>query len=211
MGRKKENPFTLPIHKICSTDSIRAYFNYVHFVNGYAYATDAHIAVKVSIDSFCNTLSIVKNADYKNLNGYSANIQTYSFLQSCDFITDIKDGVVSFIKGSLTGTILLDKYESVDGRSDDNKTHNQLDKIINAAISSYKDKHEKSDLFGINPKLLNRLHDALFKDIISAGVRVRVTERNKAILIDEPSHFPIKDGKITRIGIIMPVSVPDND
>jgi len=219
MSKKiKLNPFKLPLHKVCSNDNkLRKYLNYVHFVNDFAYATDAHIALKVSIDSLNENNHILNTLELKNLNGYSINIATYSFLQSCDVINSIKDGVISFSKGTINGTVSIDPFDVIDSRSADNKINVQLDKLINDAIDDFYGlsndlKLNQSGAFGLNPSLLNKLSEAMFKDIgLLSGIRVRTTHPNRAILIDSPYYFNSNKKEVSRIGLIMPILISSND
>jgi hypothetical protein len=42
--------FTLKLHECCSDDDLRPIMNCVHFKGGYAYASDAHIVIKQSLE-----------------------------------------------------------------------------------------------------------------------------------------------------------------
>lgn len=38
------------LHELCADDDLRPAFQYVHFMNGYAYATDAHVLIRANIN-----------------------------------------------------------------------------------------------------------------------------------------------------------------
>lgn len=42
------------LHKACADDEYRPAFSYVYFRNGYAYATNAHIAVRAKVEDISN-------------------------------------------------------------------------------------------------------------------------------------------------------------
>lgn len=202
MARKiKNNPFTLPLHKACDTDSLWKMFNYVHFYKGYAYATDAHIAIKVKVETMCDS---THKEQIKLLDGYSIHIQTYSFLMSCQEITIKKRGIVEFLKGGVKGTVKLPLYNEV-GKTGKIFMHTKLDTLINDAVNEWENNKDNNKLsFGLNAMLLNNISDTLFRDNCFSGVRIRVYNPRKAILIDNPDYFKSDKKNQERIGIIMP-------
>lgn len=202
---KSKGIFSLPIHKVCGTDHLRPHFNYVHFVDNYAYATDAHIAVKIKLKSITTLLG---EQELSLLNGYSANPETYAFLMGCTTIEPKENGIVNFTKKSISGTINLQKYETVGRWGNNNCVHEQLNIIFDSTFKKH-DETNKDSTFGINPHFLTRLSEALFKDAYTPSIRIRVAKANQAILVDSELHNN-KDSGIERIGLIMPIIVNDN-
>lgn len=204
---KLKGIFSLPIHKICANDNLRPSLNYVHFVDGYAYATDAHVAVKIKLKSITTLLG---EQELSLLNGYSANPETYAFLMGCTNIEPKENGIVNFTKKSISGTINLQKYESVGswGNNKHNYVHEQLNSIFDSAFKKNKE-GDKHSTFAINPYFLTRLSEALFKDDYVPNIRIRVSKANQAILVDNEAHNN-KDSGVERIGLIMPIITNDN-
>ena len=42
------------LHLCCGNDDIRPVFQYIHFIGGYAYATDAHVLIRAKIADISN-------------------------------------------------------------------------------------------------------------------------------------------------------------
>ena len=53
MSKEKSN-FATPLHLACADDEIRPALECVHFIDGFAYATDGSILVKQSLKEYCN-------------------------------------------------------------------------------------------------------------------------------------------------------------
>lgn len=64
MEKTKAN-FQTPLHLACSDDPCRPVMQYIFFENGYAYATNGHIAVKQSLDDYCDVI------EKEKLNGHA--------------------------------------------------------------------------------------------------------------------------------------------
>lgn len=204
MATKKTIPFILPIHKACGTDSLRPQFTYIHFFDGFAYATDAHIAVKIALASFKTFYTTIEQLNL--LNGFSIDSGTYAFLMSCSMLTINEGGSINFQKGRTKGVITLDKYSEVGKMRGEEMVHESLNKIMNESINDwYSNTDKEKFVVGLNPKFLNNISEVLFKDEICAGVRIRAYKPNKPILIDNPDMHKSDEKEQARIGIIMPV------
>lgn len=55
------------LHECTSNDDLRPAFGYIHFYNGYAYATDAHVIVKAKIEDISNFIA----SDIEMINNHS--------------------------------------------------------------------------------------------------------------------------------------------
>ena len=75
------------LYDVCSDDG-RENLEYVHFINGYAYASDAHIIVRVPL-SVCTSFS---EDEYKKLNGYSIHFSLLKMLMQFE-VVNIDDGI----------------------------------------------------------------------------------------------------------------------
>lgn len=56
MSKKQKRNFKTPLHLACSSDELRPVFGFVFFENGYAYATNGHIAIKQSLE-YCDVVN----------------------------------------------------------------------------------------------------------------------------------------------------------
>ena len=64
------------LHKACANDEFRPAMHYICFRNGYAYATDGHIAVRASLDAIC----ALSEEERNKLNGYLIHKKQYEML-----------------------------------------------------------------------------------------------------------------------------------
>jgi hypothetical protein len=189
---KKHNPFKCnPFHLVAAADIIRLTMNYVHFVDGYIYATDANIAIRVKAQS------VLEPDLSKFLNGHSISRDTYAFLTKQDTISFDKKrkNELTFKKGFVIGSVKLEDYKFVNGES--KGIHNGINKILE---NTMKNKPTENTCFGIDTNLLNTLAQSLsFK----MGVSMTVVAPNKAIIVKSASEK--NDDKI---GLIMPMMIP---
>ncbi len=70
MIQEKHN-FSAPLHKACGNEDFRPAFSYVHFVNGYAYASNGRIAVKQSMADYCTVI------DAEMMNGHAIHKDSF--------------------------------------------------------------------------------------------------------------------------------------
>lgn len=87
MAKKVRQTFRTPLHLACSDDELRPVFGYIHFLNGMAYATDAHILVEQSVDLYCDVI----NKDM--LDGHSIHRDAYKFISKCQEAEVIDTGI----------------------------------------------------------------------------------------------------------------------
>lgn len=82
---EKDN-FTTALHEICSKDELRPAYNCIHFINGYAYATDGSMAIKQSLEYH----SILAP---ENLNGNAIHRESYKEIMKFDFAEATDEGI----------------------------------------------------------------------------------------------------------------------
>jgi len=130
------------LHKACANDEYRPVMAYIQFKDGYAYATDAHIAVRANLQH----ISALDPEDIAKLNGYFIHSSQYEMLLKYSHI-EIGDGFIKLIgMDGITNTLELKK---------DMKFPN-VDAVIN-------DDGEQKTLqsVGFNYSLLGRLREAM--------------------------------------------------
>lgn len=49
--------FLSPLHFACADDELRPNMECVYFQNGHAYATNAHVAIKQSLEHYCTVVN----------------------------------------------------------------------------------------------------------------------------------------------------------
>ena len=99
MGKKKQiervNFYKqFQLNKACANDDLRPVMNHVFFKNGYAYATDAHIAVKAKLEDICN----FPPDQIEMLEGHLLHRKHYEMIMKADFaqvekVTDNETGI----------------------------------------------------------------------------------------------------------------------
>ena len=93
MAKKEKNTFLTPLHLACGGGEMRPVFNYIHFMNDMAYATDGHVLVEQSMSYYCNVI----NRDM--LNGHSIHADAYKFISKCHTAEAIDTGIWCTTKG----------------------------------------------------------------------------------------------------------------
>lgn len=102
---KKKNTFLVPLHLACKNNEFRQVFNYVHFIDDFAYATDGYIAIESSIDYYCEVI------DKHNLNGHSIHRDAYALAAKCPTVVATDEGLRCQTRG---GAELFLPYENME-------------------------------------------------------------------------------------------------
>jgi len=170
------------IDRICDDTLFRPAQSLIYFKDGYAYATDAHILVKVRITE----ISSFQEIQLDVLEGKAIHKSVYARLLSFDRVEITPDGfkatvpeAESFITFGFAGI-----------------QENMVEDIEKVIFNARNNKQTEITTFGINPTLLKRL-DCLFSD--TYGVRIIIKDPNKPILVKWSWH--------DAIGLIMPVMI----
>jgi len=170
------------IDRICDDTLFRPAHSLVYFKDGYAYATDAHILVRVKLTE----ISSFQEDQLDLLNGKAIHKSVYSRLLPFDRVEITPDGfkarvpeAESFITFGFAG---LQK----DMVSD-------IEKVL---LNAQNNNQEDIKSFGINSSLLKRL-DCLFTD--TYGVELILKAANRPVLVKWSGH--------DAIGLIMPVMI----
>lgn len=185
------------LHKACANDEFRPAMHYICFRNGYAYATDGHIAVRASIDAIC----ALSEEERNKLNGYLIHKKQYEMLLKYRNI-EIGEGVITCIdsESNARTTIQLVKLaESSDSKErKDGKAiyFPNVDGVINDDLSK-----EPLQKVGFSYQLLARLIAAM--GIQRECIGFRFTSGNKPIVV-----LGVEPGIDVR-GIIMPMMLDD--
>ena len=82
-----------PLHLACGRSEMRPVFNYIHFMNNMAYATDGQVLVEQSMSHYCSVI----NSDM--LNGHSIHADAYKFISKCQTAEAIDTGIRCTTKG----------------------------------------------------------------------------------------------------------------
>jgi len=169
--------FTTKLHVACSDDEIRPIMNCVHFVGGFAYASNGNIVVKQSLEYH----SIL---DAINLDGKSIHRENYKNIMQFETAIANEDGV---------------ECSNKDGRKAFFEYFDRKGELIpdfDKVISAYKAKGV--DFIGFNPEQMKIAMDAMYSP--GGYVRVNFGGVDKGMLLDVP-------GIINQEALVMPVLV----
>lgn len=70
--------FNFNLHLACGTDELRPCMQYIHFIDSFAYATDAHVMVKVPLGKFINEDCL--KCKLSELNGKSIHSKAFQII-----------------------------------------------------------------------------------------------------------------------------------
>lgn len=172
------------LHKACADDERRPAFSYVYFKNGYAYATNAHIAVRAKIEDISN----IDPIDIEALNGKALHYKQFELLLKHDSMevegNDIK---MLNIGDNLTTTITLR----------DDIVFPNVDKVLEDAEAGFRENPPTIDPC-INIALLNKLCAALGNSNKNAGLRFCGLGKGILVKFAENEYWDV-------IGILMPM------
>lgn len=183
------------LHKACANDEIRPAMQYVCFKDGYAYATDAHIAVRARLSD----ISALSDDDIAKLNGHLIHKSQYEQLLKYSSI-EIGDGTITLIdpESKARTTMQLFKLaESGEEVLEGCIRYPNVDAIINSDRSE-----EPLQQVGFNIVLLNKIAAAMG---LTSRMGLRFTTGGHQMVV-----LGVEPGIDVR-GIIMPILMNDNN
>ena len=176
--------FTTPLHKVCVSDKdgeLRPEMLAVHFIGGFAYATNAHVLIKSSLD-----YHQAINSD--KLDGKSIHKDNFKEILKFEIAECCEDGISC---RNADGQVAFYEYMDLKG-----KKIPDFEKIIpkeNKFFDTYQ--------IGMNPKLLEICTSAMYSD--DGGFRLRFTGISSAIIVD-------CIGYPDQIGLVMPILLSES-
>lgn len=173
----KDN-FKSKLHLICSKDE-KSRYNCVWFKNGYAYATDGHIAIRQALK-----LHDFTEEGIKNLEGKAIHRRLFEELLRYDLIVPEKDHIRAIKKGCFAKF----EYSICDYEFPD------IEKMIKE-ISS-----EKVNEIKIDFNLIEKLNKALINGIESSRYKLKFSGEGKGIIISDY----LSNNESEQMAILMP-------
>ena len=167
---------TIKLHKVCNEDTFRPAFAYIHFEDGYAYATNGSILVKAKLTDIIDIddLEMLERLDGKNL-----HFKQYENLLKYDVITEITDIAIS---------AKTEQYETSFKFNDKIKFPN-VQKIFGSFYSAAKSPIDK---IAFNPSQIEAV--AKVMPLCSRGMVFEFGEHaNAAVLLCYPKNGLYKD------------------
>lgn len=162
MKSKRAN-FRTPLHIACSKNVYRPALQYVFFENDFIYATNGHIAVKLSFD-YCDVI------DKEKLNGKALHETAYAKILKFPFAQATEEGVLCW-----------DENIKVTFRYAEGVVRPNLEKAIEGCCE------EAVSKIGINPDNLAFVSKCLCHRG-EERVRMMFSGKEKAITIEYPNH-----------------------
>lgn len=162
MSEEKHN-FLAPLHKACGSDKFRPALMYVHFMNGYAYASNNQIVVKQSIADYCLVI------DAERLNGHAIHKDSFQDIIKYEVAQANNKGIECWNED---GKKAFYSYL----QADSNIKTPDFDSVFEQATAT------PCKMFGINPA-----HFAIADKVLvhgNAAVRVTLSGISKPIMLD---------------------------
>ncbi len=148
------------LHLCCAIDrsDVRQFAHYIHFRDGYAYASDAHILVRADIATICHNL--FAEEEIQHLNGKSIHADCYKQLLSESFVTIDEQGFHA--KDEAGNEIIYCVRDLSTPRPNTNESAIRVPNF--AKIFDDLGEHQETDAIGISSKFLERLVNAMGGD-----------------------------------------------
>ena len=167
--------------------------HYICFRNGYAYATDGHIAVRASLDAIC----ALSEEERNKLNGYLIHKKQYEMLLKYSTI-EIGEGVITCIDSESNARTTIQLVKLAESSESEERAEGKaiyfpnVDAVIDDDLSK-----EPLQKVGFSYQLLGRLIAAMGIQRECIGFRFTSNRKHIVVLGVEPG--------IDVRGIIMPM------
>lgn len=174
------------IYKVCGKDGVRPEMGYIYFHNGFAYATNGIIAVRIPLSIIAWSLPGCEHLDGKAIH-YSAYEKILQY---------------QFAKVETDGILCLSHYGNVLYKFSNNYEGTLIDKVV-ALFLRYEDaKFDSLKMVGISASELLKLSEAM--NCRSNQIVLMFNGPTKGIFARR-DEYAVLSKKI--LGVIMPVSV----
>lgn len=181
------------LHKACANDDFRPAMHYICFKDGYAYATDAHIAVRASLDAIC----ALSDEERNKLNGYLIHKNQYEMLLKYSTI-EIGEGVITCIDPESKARTTIQLVKLAESSEAPEVSEGKAIYFPNVDAVIDKDRSEEPiQQVGFSYPLLGRIIAAMGIQSHRVGLRFTTSGHQMVVLGVEPG--------IDVRGIIMPI------
>lgn len=175
------------LHKVCAEDDIRPCWAYIHFENGYAYASNGRILCRARVIDICPMVDVTM---LENLDGKNLHYKQFESLLKLEEITEITDEAI---------TVKTNGYE-VSFKFATNLKYPNAAKIFDNFFSS---KHAELGRIALHPSIVKLAGEIMPR--CPALVFEFGEHANAPLLIRYPNDYTDKDIKL----IISPCCVND--
>lgn len=182
MGEKKaKQTFNTQLYHCCNDDPLRPITQCVHFLGGWAYASNGIIAIK-------QTLSFQSISDIANLDGNSLHRDSYKAAMAFEEVTAHSDGIHCKNENGQTAFFEYFEYKPGESQPDVDSLFQKQTGVRQLAF------------IGFNPEQFAKLAKALYAP--GGNIRCQFTGVDRPILVDV---IGVEDQE----AIIMPVILND--
>lgn len=157
--------FTTNIHLCCGRDDLRPVFKYIHFINGFAYATNGHIMIRQS-------LKYHDVIDPDLLNGKSIHKNSYVNIKKYEIATATETGILC-----QTDDMRVN-YEYAIIRNNIPNFDKIFDQFENKKINE----------IGIHPKFIEIASKILFYGYSEQKMKISFAGTDKGMIITVPNY-----------------------
>lgn len=160
--KARKYTFTTKMFECCGDDELRPLMQCVHFLNGYAYATNGYVSIK-------QTLELQSIMNKENLDGKSLHKKSYQAIMGFEIAECNLDGI--YCKNTTGQTAFFDYF-------------NRNDEPIPNFEKAMQPKRGLTSLsfIGINPEHLARLSKAIYNP--GNNLRMQFTGIDSQVLVD---------------------------
>lgn len=146
------------LDKVCANDDLRPAMEYIYFIGGYAYATNAMILVRASLKSISN----LHRETIDKLNGHCIHKNTYADLLNRETFKVENNEIISYVKDKETNKLIEDCAFNFD----ENKLNEFFGNRFKATFENiFSKENGKKEHFAFDPKLMKQLIDCIgYKD-----------------------------------------------
>ena len=196
MATKEKFNFMTPLHLACGDDDFRPNFQYVFFIEGWAYASNAMVLIKQSLDDYCQVI------DKENLNGHALHADSFKKILRYDTVQAFDDYVKAWKD---------DGAEAIFPYAKEGITAPNFKKILEDRInptlidSDNSSRASMGNTIGLNPYLIEIAGKVLYSETKYTPLRLTVGKKDQAI-IAEPvciAEYP------NQVALIMPISIDE--
>lgn len=178
--KAQKQTFTTKLYECCANDELRPMMQCVHFMNGFAYASDGIVMIK-------QTLELHSVVNKEQLEGKAIHKDSYKVIMTFEIAEATETGV--YCKSTSGQTAFFDYFEKLG-----EKTPNFESMLTRRGLTSL-------TFIGINPEHFARLAKAIYNP--GNNMRMQFTGVSTAILIDCP-------GVEGQEAIVMPKIINDS-
>ncbi len=166
MSKVEKRTFTTHIHLACAkANDLRPAFEYVHFINGYAYASDGYILIKSSMKEYFN----IEGLDL--LNGHALHAEVYKLVMGFKIADATTEGLECLTKSNQRVFIPYPNLELLGI------------KTPSFEIVAGKCELKPTNKLGIRPRYMRVIDKALVHDKFEA-IRCQLQGDRGAIIVD---------------------------